>query len=110
MLQAALKPQCDCHRLRSHCGISQNTAAIMVELFSHVESHRMSSFLMLSFTGLRREVIKHLQHAPVEILDVLVGLVGKCIACRTAPNQFLGVWIEQVDDQRSDLVCLLSCR
>ena len=55
-------------------------------------------------------MIKHLQHAPVEILDVLVGLVGKRTARRTAPNQLLGVRIKQVDDQRSDLVCLLSCR
>ena len=55
-------------------------------------------------------MIEHLLHTLVEFLDVLVRFVGKGIAGRSAPNQFLRVRIVQVDNQRSHLVCALRRR
>jgi hypothetical protein len=48
-------------------------------------------------------MIEHLLHIRVEFLDVLVRFVGQRIACSAAPDQFLSVGIEQVDDQRATL-------
>src|SRR5258708_39997157 len=53
---------------------------------------------------LGREVLEHLVHALVEVLNVLVGLVGKRVARRAAPDQLLALGVEQVDDQSADLI------
>jgi hypothetical protein len=52
---------------------------------------------------------EHLLHSLVEILGVLTSIVGKCVAGRASPDQILGLGIEQIDDQRTDLVGF-SCR
>jgi hypothetical protein len=43
------------------------------------------TFVLLLCLG--RKVVEHLFHALVQILDVLVGLVGKRVAGRTPENQ-----------------------
>src|SRR5580698_6973807 len=70
----------------------------------------MVSVLTLSSPWIRREMIEHLLNTLVEILDVLVRFVGKGIACRPAPNQFLRIRIEEVHDQRSHSERAFRCR
>ena len=53
-------------------------------------------------------MIEYLLHALIEILDVLLGLVGKSIAGRSSPDQVLTVRVEKINNESADLVVL--CR
>ena len=61
------------------------------------------------FARARREVIEHLLYTFVEALDVFVGLVRKRVAGRPPPEEFLGLRIEQIDNERADLVVFDVC-
>src|SRR5580704_11103850 len=69
-----------------------------------------SSFLKLSPPRIWREMVEHLLHTLVEVLDVSIRFARKRVAGRSAPNQFLRVRIVQVDDQGSYLVGALRRR
>src|SRR3984957_3077267 len=56
-----------------------------------------------------RKMIEHLLHALVEILDVLVGLVRERVAGRSSPDEFLGVPVEHINNQRAHLVGIYRC-
>jgi hypothetical protein len=49
-------------------------------------------------------VLKHLLHSLVQVLDVLVGLVGKHVAGHAPPDQHFGLCIEEIDNQRANRV------
>src|SRR5467141_1672057 len=51
-----------------------------------------------------RKMLEHFVHAFVEVLCVLVRLVGKRIARRASPDQFLCLCIEEIDHQGSHFV------
>src|ERR1035441_6852462 len=51
-----------------------------------------------------RKVIEHLLDSFVEGLDVLVRLVRKRIASGSPPNQCFRASVEQIDNQRSNLI------
>src|SRR5215469_8163634 len=51
-----------------------------------------------------REVLEHFVHAFIQILDVLVGVVGKSVAGGTSPHQLLRLGVEEIDDHGADLV------
>src|SRR5271156_5603705 len=61
------------------------------------------------FARARREVIEHLLYTFVEVSDVFVGLVRKRVAGRSPPEEFLGLRIEQIDNERADLVVFDVC-
>jgi len=61
------------------------------------------------FARARREVIEHLLYTFVEAPDVFVGLVRKRVAGRPPPEEFLGLRIEQIDNERADLVVFDVC-
>src|ERR1700756_2344531 len=45
-------------------------------------------FISPSLAGLRRggrKMAEHFVHAPIQILDVLLGVVGECVARRASP-------------------------
>src|ERR1700722_11090232 len=71
------------------------------------------SFMLLCegflFARAGREVIEHLLYTFVEAPDVFVGLVRKCVAGRPPPEEFLGLRIEQIDNERDDLVVFDVC-
>src|SRR5260370_12329963 len=52
-----------------------------------------------------RELFEHFLRALIQILDVLVGVVGERVARSASPYQLLGLGVEQIDDQRSYLIC-----
>src|SRR6202158_2292720 len=52
---------------------------------------------------------EHLLCSLVEILRVLICVIGKCVARRASPEQILTLCIEQIDDERTDLVGLSCC-
>src|ERR1700675_76100 len=56
------------------------------------------------------ELLEHFLHALVQILDVLVGIVGECVARCASPDQLLCLGIEEIDDHRAHLVCLSGGR
>ena len=43
---------------------------------------------------------KQLMRSPVQVLDVLVGLVGKHAAGHASPDQVFGLCIEEIDNKR----------
>src|SRR4051812_28535382 len=55
-----------------------------------------------------RIVLEHLLHAFVQVLDVLIRLAGNCAAGRSSPQQFFRCGVEDVHDERTDLIGL-SC-
>jgi hypothetical protein len=52
----------------------------------------------------RREVLEHVVHVLLQLLDVFAGMVRERVAGRSAPHQFLAIGIEDVDHQSADLV------
>src|ERR1700723_1165592 len=71
------------------------------------------SFMLLCegflFARAGREVIKHLLYTFFEAPDVFVGFVQKCVLGRPPPEEFLGLRIEQIDNERADLVVFDVC-
>src|SRR5271156_5963323 len=71
------------------------------------------SFMLLCegflFACARGEVIEHLLYTFVEAPNVFDGLVRKCVAGRPPPEEFLGLRIEQIDNERADLVVFDVC-
>src|SRR6266852_458558 len=57
-----------------------------------------------------REFLEHFVHALIQVLDVLVGVVGECVAGCASPEQLLGFAIEQIDDQRAYFICFCGGR
>src|SRR5580692_1488464 len=55
---------------------------------------------------IRREVLKQLRHSPVQVLDVLVGFVGKHAARDASPGQVFGLCIEEIDNKPANCVCV----
>jgi hypothetical protein len=49
-------------------------------------------------------VLKHLLLLPVQVLDVLIGLVGKHAAGHVWPDKVFGVCIEEIDNMRANCV------
>jgi hypothetical protein len=49
-------------------------------------------------------VLKYLLHFLVQVLDVLVGLVGKHAAGHASPDQHCCLCIEEIDNQRANRV------
>ena len=54
-------------------------------------------------------MLEHFVHALVEVLCVLVRLLGKRIARRASPDQFLCFCVEEIDHQSPHRVCF-GCR
>ena len=44
-------------------------------------------------------MLKQLRHSPVQVLDVLVGIVGKHAARDASPCQLFGLCIEEIDNK-----------
>jgi len=57
-----------------------------------------------------RKMVEHLLHALVEILNVFVRLVRKRVARRAAPDQLLGLCVEQIHNEGADFVGIYRCR
>ena len=49
-------------------------------------------------------MLKHLLHSPVQVLDVLVGLVEKHAAGHASPDQRFYLCIEEIDNKRANRV------
>src|ERR1700722_7081981 len=54
-------------------------------------------------------MVEHLLYSLVEILRVLICIVGKWVRRRTSPELILSLGIQQIDDERTDLVGLSCC-
>lgn len=50
------------------------------------------------------KMLKQLLDAFVEVLDVLVGLAGKCVRGTAPPDQILRFGVKKVDHERPDFV------
>ena len=55
-------------------------------------------------------MLEHFVDALVQVLDVLVGIVGECVARATSPEEAFRLRVEQIDDQRAYLVCVCGGR
>jgi hypothetical protein len=55
-------------------------------------------------------VLKHLLHSFVQVLDVLVGLVGKHAAGHASPDQGFGLCIEEINNKRANFVSVECSR
>ena len=49
-------------------------------------------------------MLKQLLHSPVQLLDVLAGLVGKHASGHASPDQVFGLCIEEIDNKRANCV------
>ena len=49
-------------------------------------------------------MLKHLLHASVQILDVLVGLVGERFAGDTTPDQVSCIRLKKINNERAHFV------
>jgi hypothetical protein len=51
-------------------------------------------------------VLEQFVHALMQVLDVLVGVVGECVARSASPDQLLGPAIEEINNHGTNLVCI----
>src|ERR1035437_3023796 len=56
-----------------------------------------------------RELLEHFRNVLIQVLNVFVGVIGERVARVASPNQLLRFCVEQIDDQRSYLICFCCC-
>src|ERR1700680_3861167 len=89
-----------CGRLAARKGRAANT----ITMATNANSWRtMASPLLLRRAW--REVLEHFVHALVQVLDVLVRVIGECVARAASPDQCLGLRIEEIDHHSANFVC-----
>src|SRR5438105_592671 len=73
-------------------------------------AHQRGDFLRSGlFLRFRREMSEHLLHSLIKLLNVVLGLVGKGVARRSPPDEFLSVRVEQIDNQSSYFIVVNRC-
>src|SRR3981081_3104990 len=88
---------------RVRWGGKRNSSTLSQNSESHPAQPESGSLLL---ARIWRKVLEHLVHAFVELFNVFLGVIGESVASRTAPDQLLGVCVEDIDHQVSDLVRL----
>jgi hypothetical protein len=69
---------------------------------------RVPAFCMTFSGSLRGKVLEQIVDVLAELLNITVRIRGKILAVSAAPQEFLSMGVEDVDDDITDL-CGLSC-